>query len=193
MASVELPHLRSRDLATDTLFIRSQDMVDRPNAWRSGWPTVRAAKEKDASNIAGLWSDVFVRELGVARPAWSESDVREAAVAGDVFVAEREKRVIGAVALVPHGVPLASITRAQESQLLWLAVERSARGSGVAGALMDQCRKCARHRGDTAIVLWTRCSMSAAQSLYKSLGYVRTPERDSVPRRGRQLTYRLGL
>jgi ribosomal protein S18 acetylase RimI-like enzyme len=170
-------------------------MIDRPSASQTeaAWPTVRPASEEDASKIASLWTEVFLREQGIARPSWSESDVREAAVAGEVFVAEREERVIGAVALVPHGARLASITRARESQILWLAVEQSTRGSGVAGGLMQQCRECAMRRGDAAIVLWTRCSMRAAQSLYERLGYVRTPERDSVPSRGRQLTYRLGL
>jgi ribosomal protein S18 acetylase RimI-like enzyme len=173
----------------------SAPMVHHHNASQTdAWAlVVRPAKEGDASEIAYLWTDVFVREQGIARPPWSESDVREAAATGDLFVAEHQERVIGAVALVPHGAGLASITRAQESQVLWLAVEQSARRSGVAVALMEKCAAYARHRGDAAIVLWTRSSMGAAQSLYERLGYVRTPARDSVPGRGPQLTYRLGL
>jgi ribosomal protein S18 acetylase RimI-like enzyme len=170
-------------------------MIDRPHISQTmaQSPIVRPAGEEDTPAIAGLWNDVFIRELGIARPSWSESDVCEVAVAGDVFVAEREERVIGAVALVPHGTSLASITRAGESQVLWLAVEESSRRSGAADALMEQCVECARRRGDAAIVLWTRSSMEAAQSLYKRLGYVRAPDRDCVPSRGRQLTYQLDL
>jgi ribosomal protein S18 acetylase RimI-like enzyme len=174
----------------------SAPMVDHYDVSRTeagGRLVVRPAKEADASEIADLWTDVFVREQGIARLPWSESDVREAAATGDLFVAEHQERVIGAVALVPHGAGLASITRAQESQVLWLAVEQSGRRSGVAVALMEKCAAYARHRGDAAIVLWTRSSMGPAQSLYKLLGYVRTQERDSVPGRGRQLAYRLGL
>jgi ribosomal protein S18 acetylase RimI-like enzyme len=154
---------------------------------------VRPAKEADASEIARLWIDVFVREQGIARPPWSESDVRAAAVTGDLFVAEHRELVIGAVALVPHGAGLASITRAQESQVLWLAVEQSSRRSGVAAALMERCTASARDRGDAAIVLWTRSSMGSAQILYERLEYVRTPDRDTVPGRERQLAYRLAL
>jgi ribosomal protein S18 acetylase RimI-like enzyme len=170
-------------------------MVDHHDVSRpeGGGFAVRPAKEADAAEIASLWTDVFVRALGIARLPWSESDVSEAAATGDLFVAEHHERVIGAVALVPHGAGLASITRPQESQVLWLAVEQPGRRSGVAVALMEKCSAYARHRGDTAIVLWTRSSMGPAQRLYERLGYVRTPERDSVPGRGRQLAYRLGL
>jgi ribosomal protein S18 acetylase RimI-like enzyme len=119
--------------------------------------------------------------------------VRAVAATGDVFVAADQKRVIGAVALVPHRADLPSITRPQESQVLWLAVERPSRRSGVAAALMEKCADCAKRRGDAAIVLWTRPSMEAAKCLYEGLGYVRTPERDGVPRRGQQLAFRLGL
>jgi ribosomal protein S18 acetylase RimI-like enzyme len=154
---------------------------------------VRPAKEAEAAEVAELWTSVFVHEQGIGRPPWSTADVRVAAAMGDIFVAEHEQRVIGAVALVPHGQRLASIACAQESQVLWLAVGRSNRRYGVAAALLRQCTTNARHRGDAAIVLWTRASMGAAQSLYQTLGYVRTPERDSVPGRGRQITYRLAL
>jgi ribosomal protein S18 acetylase RimI-like enzyme len=154
---------------------------------------VRPGKEADAPEIAHLWTNVFVREQGIARPPWSESDVSAVAATGDLFVAAHQERVIGAVALVPHGADLASITRPQESQVLWLAVEQSSRRSGVAAALMEHCTAYARRRGDAAIVLWTRPSMEAAQHLYESLGYVRTPERDSIPTHGQQVAFRLGL
>jgi ribosomal protein S18 acetylase RimI-like enzyme len=154
---------------------------------------VRPAKETDAAEVAELWTNVFVHEQGIGRPPWNTADVRAAAAMGDIFVAEHEQRVIGAVALVPHGPRLASIACARESQVLWLAVERSSRRSGVAAALLRQCTTNARHRGDVATVLWTRASMGAAQRLYQTLGYVRAPERDIVPGRGRQMTYRLAL
>jgi ribosomal protein S18 acetylase RimI-like enzyme len=173
----------------------SEPMVNHHDVSRTeaGGLVVRPAKEADVSEIAYLWTDVFVREQGIVRLPWSESDVSEAAATGDIFVAEHQERVIGAVALVPHGAGLASITRAQESQVLWLAVEQSGRRSGVAVALMEKCAAYARNRGDAAMVLWTRSSMGPAQSLYERLGYVRTPERDRVPGRGHQLAYRLGL
>jgi ribosomal protein S18 acetylase RimI-like enzyme len=154
---------------------------------------VRPARVADASEIARLWTDVFVRDQGIPRPPWSESDVRAAAATGDVFVAEQHQRVIGAVALVEHGAGLASVTHAGESQVLWLAVEQSSRRSGAAAALLARCAACARDRGDAAIVLWTRPPMRAAQSLYRQLGYVRAPDRDRVLGGGRQLTYRLAL
>jgi ribosomal protein S18 acetylase RimI-like enzyme len=170
-------------------------MLHHDNASRTEAPrlVVRPAKEADASEIACLWTDVFVREKGIARPPWSESDVRAVAVTGDLLVAEHQDRVIGAVALVAHGAGLTSLTRAQESQVLWLAVEQSSRRCGVGAALMERCTASARHRGDEAIVLWTRPSMGAAQGLYRRLGYARTPDRDTVPGRGRQLAYRLAL
>jgi hypothetical protein len=88
------------------------------NASRTEAPriVVRPAQEADASAIAGLWTDGFVGEQGVSRPPWSKSDVRAAAATGDVLIAEHRERVIGAVALVPHGADLASITLARKSR-----------------------------------------------------------------------------
>jgi GNAT superfamily N-acetyltransferase len=53
-----------------------------------------------------------------------------------------------------------------------LLVLRSARGRGLAAALMNRAEECAREAGKTLLVLDT-CEGGAAERLYKSLGWVK--------------------
>jgi GNAT superfamily N-acetyltransferase len=53
-----------------------------------------------------------------------------------------------------------------------LLVLRSARGRGLAAALMNRAEECAREAGKTLLVLDT-CEGSAAERLYKSLGWIK--------------------
>ena len=76
------------------------------------------------------------------------------------------------------GPPLANIVRPGELEVRMLAVQPDARRRGVARALMQACEELARATGKTLLVLSTESAMTAAQALYESLGFVRTPDRD---------------
>lgn len=62
-----------------------------------------------------------------------------------------------------------------------VAVEPSARGRGIARALMDECLRRARAAGATEIGLHTSRSMQAAIRMYEGMGFERAPENDFQP------------
>ena len=75
-----------------------------------------------------------------------------------------------------------------------VAVEPSARGRGIARALMNECLRRARASGATEIGLHTSASMKAAILMYEGMGFQRAPENDFQPQ-GTELVvgYRLVL
>ena len=75
-----------------------------------------------------------------------------------------------------------------------VAVEPSARGRGIARALMNECLRRARASGATEIGLYTSASMKAAILMYEGMGFQRAPENDFQPQ-GTELVvgYRLVL
>ncbi len=75
-----------------------------------------------------------------------------------------------------------------------VAVDPSARGRGVARALMDECLRRARASGASEIGLHTSRSMQAAIRMYEAMGFKRVPESDFQPP-GAELVvgYRLAL
>jgi ribosomal protein S18 acetylase RimI-like enzyme len=62
-----------------------------------------------------------------------------------------------------------------------VAVDPSARGRGIARALMDECLRRARASGATEIGLHTSRSMQAAIRMYEGMGFERAPENDFQP------------
>jgi GNAT superfamily N-acetyltransferase len=62
-----------------------------------------------------------------------------------------------------------------------VAVEPSARGRGIARALMNECLRRARASGATEIGLHTSQSMKAAIRMYEAMGFQRAPENDFQP------------
>ena len=75
-----------------------------------------------------------------------------------------------------------------------VAVEPSARGHGIARALMDECLRRARASGATEIGLHTSRSMQAAIRMYEGMGFERAPENDfQPPGTERVIGYRLPL
>jgi ribosomal protein S18 acetylase RimI-like enzyme len=69
----------------------------------------------------------------------------------------------------------------------------SARGRGIATALMLACHAHARESALAAVVLSTDPLMVDARRLYETLGYLRTPERDWSAAGVDLLTFRLQL
>jgi len=75
-----------------------------------------------------------------------------------------------------------------------VAVDPSARGHGIARALMDECLRRARASGATEIGLHTSRSMQAAIRMYEGMGFERAPENDfQPPGTERVIGYRLML
>ncbi|MEU5532438.1 GNAT family N-acetyltransferase [Streptomyces sp. NPDC020362] len=109
-------------------------------------------------------------------------DVAKRAAAAEVLVAVRDTTVLGGVAFVPSGGPMADIAAPGEAEIRMLAVAAAARGQGVGEALVLACIDRARSTpGCTGIVLSTQRTMHSAHRIYERLGFLRTPERDWNP------------
>jgi ribosomal protein S18 acetylase RimI-like enzyme len=86
------------------------------------------------------------------------------------------------------------VAAAGEAELSRLAVSAQRRRQGIGRALAALCDERARSKGWPAIALWSRTGQVEAHRLYQSLGYARTPERDSVDASGQaRVVFRLAL
>ncbi|MFF0966361.1 GNAT family N-acetyltransferase [Streptomyces sp. NPDC003703] len=109
-------------------------------------------------------------------------DVAGRSAACEVLVAVARDEVLGGIAFVPSGGPMADIAGPGEAELRMLAVDRAARGRGAGEALVRACADRARATaGCVRLVLSTQRTMHTAHRLYERLGFVRTPRRDWNP------------
>lgn len=92
-----------------------------------------------------------------------------------------EAKLLGTVMLEPwHGRN--EVARSpQEAEVRALAVAPRAQGLGVGRALMGEVISRATARGTRRLLLSTQPAMTAAQALYRSLGFTRLPELDWTP------------
>lgn len=89
----------------------------------------------------------------------------------DVFVAECDGRLIGAVAYLRPGMPKADFFRPEWAVMRMLVVVPKARGRGVGRALVGICLERARADGATFFALHTSPIMRAALNIYQRLGF----------------------
>ncbi|WP_338147749.1 GNAT family N-acetyltransferase [Neoroseomonas terrae] len=85
---------------------------------------------------------------------------------GRLWAAEQDGRLVGMIA-----------TRPLKEDAAWeicrMYVDAAARGSGIAGALLDTAETHARNSGAERMVLWTDTRFTRAHGFYEKLGYVR--------------------
>ncbi len=157
---------------------------------------VRDARPEEYDAAGDLVADVYVDE------GWSEHDdytaelrdARTRAAHADLLVAVLDGTVVGTVALALNGGPYAEASDEGESVIRMLATAPSARGQGVAAALVEECLRRSRELGLSAVRLSTQPAMHTAHRVYERLGFTRTPERDWSPVPGLLLmTYWLPL
>jgi ribosomal protein S18 acetylase RimI-like enzyme len=157
---------------------------------------IRAAGEADAARAAEIWTDAYTGQNpaeGRTEP-YAEGELAEAAELATVLVAESDLgEVIGIVALVPASAPRGVVASVGEAELSRLAIVASARGRGVGRALAERVVELARAEGAAGMALWSRPYQAAAHSLYESLGFRRTPERDGRDPLGRRWVFTFDL
>jgi ribosomal-protein-alanine N-acetyltransferase len=96
--------------------------------------------------------------------AWSEPAMRETFEAGDAFVAEDERGVVGyAAVLAPAG--------SGDADVLTIAVGGDFRGEGTGAALLQRMVETAAERGAQRVFLEVRADNPVAQGLYASRGF----------------------
>jgi len=103
--------------------------------------------------------------------------------------------VLGTVAYLEHGSPMAEMSGPGEAEFRMLAVDPRAERRGVGEALVNACVERARVNGRSAVAICSRSDVApGAMRLYERLGFVRTPEKDWEPVPGISLIgWRIGV
>ena len=152
-------------------------------------PIIRTARPVDHTTIADLTLAAYGEYGSLMEPsAWAALEQAvHASLADDTgvtrLVAELDGTIVGSAALyAPDSAAYGSLA----SPLSWpevrlVAVAPTARGRGIAHALVEECIRRARQAGATMLGLHTSRSMRAAIKLYERMGFVRDPERDFRP------------
>ena len=105
----------------------------------------------------------------------------------ELYVALTDDGLVGTVTFCPQGSPWCELAQPGEGEFRMLAVRPSARGQGVAQALVSLVLERSRELGYHAIVLSTLPGMAGAHRLYQRMGFRRLPERDWSPADGVEL------
>jgi ribosomal protein S18 acetylase RimI-like enzyme len=131
-------------------------------------------RPEDLGAIVALHGTLYAREYGfdasfeayVAGPL--AEFVRNQSARDRIWIAEREGRLVGCVAIVA-----ASET---EAQLRWFLVDPSSRGLGLGTLLLREavtfCEMC-RYE---SVFLWTVSALTGAARLYRSVGFEKVEE-----------------
>jgi ribosomal protein S18 acetylase RimI-like enzyme len=133
---------------------------------------VRQAGLADVDAVAPLFDAYRQFYQQPSDPALARAFIAERLARSEsvIFLAERDGQAVGFVQLYP----LFSSTAARPRRL-WLLndlfVSPSARGGGVARALMQRARRLGEETGAAGLELVTARSNAPAQRLYESLGW----------------------
>jgi len=133
---------------------------------------VRQAGPGDVDAVAPLFDAYRQFYQQSSDPALARAFIAERLARSEsvIFLAERGGRAVGFVQLYP----LFSSTAARPRRL-WLLndlfVAPSARGGGVARALLDRARRLGEETGAAGLELATARTNTPAQRLYESLGW----------------------
>src|SRR5262249_52341258 len=110
-------------------------------------------------------------------------DVADRAERTTILVAVEDGRVLGTVTLELDdrtdrggGANEAKPLEPGQAHVRMLGVAPEARGRGIGRLLMDACVEQSRRAGRTVLTLNTTERMKAAQAMYESMGFTRTPD-----------------
>jgi DNA-binding MarR family transcriptional regulator/GNAT superfamily N-acetyltransferase len=134
---------------------------------------VRDPRPGAIGHIIARHGEIYVNDLGyppvfehIVVRAFSDFVASYAPPRDRIFVAERDRRFVGSIAV--KGLPDAT------AQLRFLLVERAARGHGLGRRLVQRVLDHARAAGDRRIILYTASDLAAARALYASFGFEKT-------------------
>lgn len=95
--------------------------------------------------------------------------VRTGSLRERLWLAERDGRLVGCVAIVAAAEDTA--------QLRWFLVDPSVRGQGLGTRLLRAAITFAQEQGYRRILLWTVSALAAAARLYRAAGFQKTAEK----------------
>lgn len=133
-------------------------------------PESSRATLRDAT-ISDLGAMMAIERACFPTDAWSETSMRSTIEDADTVttVVERGGTVVGYCSVL---APLAS-----DADILTIAVDAPARGSGLGRDLLDRALDSAGHRSCRRVFLEVRVDNLVAQNLYRSLGFVEVGRR----------------
>lgn len=86
-----------------------------------------------------------------------------------LWVAEKEGRIVGCIAIVEVSV--------ESAQLRWFLVDPAARGAGLGRRLLDESLAFCKECGYGHVLLWTVSTLAVAAHLYRAAGFIKTEEK----------------
>jgi ribosomal protein S18 acetylase RimI-like enzyme len=134
--------------------------------------TIRPGQDADAAGFIALigacWGEYpsIVFDVDAEVPELRALAAYYAAKGAMLWAAEADGRVIGMIAVAPHGDDAWEICR--------LYVLAPWRGAGLAHRLLDQAEAHARASSATRLLLWSDTRFERAHRFYEKRGYVRT-------------------
>ncbi len=144
--------------------------------------TVRPVRPEEHAALGDLTVAAYEAVPGETISPGYEDTLRDVATRSgeaDVLVAvDAAGTLLGGVTYVRGTGRYAEFDRAEEAGIRMLAVSPDAQGRGIGRRLVQECIDRATAVGKARIVLHTTEAMTAAQSLYSSLGFERAPGRD---------------
>jgi GNAT superfamily N-acetyltransferase len=136
---------------------------------------LRTYRDGDAAKVNELALAAFVqfRSQYSDWPAMASAIGQMSAPAdiGEIIVAERDERIIGAVASIAAGRSKAAYFDQSWPIIRVLVVDPASRGTGVGGALTEECINRARRDGSRVIALHTSPIMAVALPMYLRMGF----------------------
>jgi len=129
----------------------------------------------DIGTIVNLHGVIYAQEYGFdhtfeAYVAGPLSDfARSSAENERIWIAERDDRIIGCIAIVALSP--------EEAQLRWYLVDPSARGIGLGKQLLNESIVFCRSSGFKTVMLWTVSALTVSAHLYESVGFRKVEEK----------------
>lgn len=154
----------------------------RSSRRRETW--VRRATAADVDEVAGITVRAYVEDGFVAADDTYVEELGDAAsrlAHAELWVAEVEGVVVGAVTFCPPGSTYRELATDREGEFRMLAVEPASRGRGVARALVRQCLDRCAELNLTHLVLCSLPQMTPAHALYLSMAFGRDHALDWEP------------
>ena len=144
------------------------------------------SQEITDSEISELLTQVYV-DGGFTTSEEAISLFEPSAVrARGVLIGAREiqqSKLAGFIILVPPDSPARRLAKSNEAELHLLGVKPEYRQHGLGRMLANAAIESAGHLGCSKLILWTQLSMSSAQRLYESIGFVHI---SNIERNGRE-------
>ncbi len=145
---------------------------------------VRIARPEDYQEAGRMTALAYSEFAPPGHEVWQNylgriEDVASRAGMTTVLVASDGERILGSATLeLDSAIGDEGRLGADEANLRMLGVAPEARGRGAGRALVQACIERAQAAGKAVLTLRTAPEMTAAQSLYESIGFSRDPERD---------------